>query len=150
DVGPVVDDDNGPGIPRQLADPDGRFEQPPGRRALRTDLQEPRAAGQIRGGEIRKRPARAAGRLLVQDGAKRADHTASASGWRGSGRPRKRSTNEVLTLPAAKSGSFRIRRWRGIVVLIPSMTVISSVRRMRAMASWRSRPWTMILAIIES
>ena len=37
-----------------------------------------------------------------------------------------------------------------MLVLIPSITVISSVRRIRAIASCRSRPWTMILAIIES
>jgi hypothetical protein len=37
-----------------------------------------------------------------------------------------------------------------MVVLIPSMTVISSVRFMRAIASGRSRPWVMIFAIIES
>ena len=33
---------------------------------------------------------------------------------------------------------------------MPSMTVMSSVRFMRAIASWRSRPCVMILAIIES
>ena len=65
-------------------------------------------------------------------------------------RAMKRSMNAVLSLPATKSGSVRILRCSGIVVLMPSMTVISSVRRMRAIASWRSRPWTMILAIIES
>ena len=43
--------------------------------------------------------------------------------------------NEVLSWPAWKSGSLRIFRWSGTVVLIPSMTVISSVRRMRAIAS---------------
>ena len=71
---------------------------------------------------------------------------AAAGRWRA----KKRSMNDVLSLPATNSGSFRIRRCSGIVVLMPSMTVISSVRRMRAIASWRSRPWTMILAIIES
>ena len=34
-----------------------------------------------------------------------------------------------------KSGSLRILRCSGIDVLMPSMTVISSVRRMRAIAS---------------
>ena len=58
--------------------------------------------------------------------------------------------NDVPSRPAMKSGSARIFRCSGIDVLMPSMTVISSVRRMRAIASWRSRPWTMILAIIES
>ena len=57
---------------------------------------------------------------------------------------------DVLRRPAMKSGSPRIFRCSGIDVLMPSMTVISSVRRIRAIASWRSRPWTMILAIIES
>src|SRR5262249_44276719 len=66
------------------------------------------------------------------------------------GRERKRSMNDVLSLPATNSGSFRIRRCSGIVVLIPSITVISSVRFMRAIASCRSRPWTMIFAISES
>jgi len=56
----------------------------------------------------------------------------------------------VLNRPAAKSASARIFRCSGTVVLMPSTTVISSVRRMRAIASCRSRPWTMILAIIES
>ena len=56
----------------------------------------------------------------------------------------------VLRRPATKSGSARILRCSGIEVLMPSMTVISSVRRMRAIASCRSRPCTMILAIIES
>jgi len=43
--------------------------------------------------------------------------------------------NEVLKWPAIKSGSCRIRRCSGIVVLIPSMVVISRVRRIRAIAS---------------
>ena len=37
-----------------------------------------------------------------------------------------------------------------MLVLMPSMVVISSVRFMRAIASARSRPWTINLAIIES
>ena len=62
----------------------------------------------------------------------------------------KRSMNAVPSRPATKSGSARILRCRGTVVLMPSMTVISSVRRMRAIASCRSRPWAMILASSES
>ena len=62
----------------------------------------------------------------------------------------KRSMKAVLMRPAWKSGSFMIFRCSGAEVLIPSMTVISSVRRMRAIASRRSRPCTMIFAIIES
>ena len=65
-------------------------------------------------------------------------------------RARNCSMNAVLSLPATKSGSLRIFRCSGIDVLIPSITVISSVRRMREIASWRSRPCTMIFAIIES
>ena len=56
----------------------------------------------------------------------------------------------VLSRPATKSGSFSTFRCSGMEVLIPSTTDISRVRFMRAMASCRSRPCTMILAIIES
>src|SRR4029450_1384241 len=62
----------------------------------------------------------------------------------------KRSMNDVLSFPAMKSGSLMIFSCIGTVVLIPSTTVISSVRRIRAIASCRSRPCTMLLAIIES
>ena len=62
----------------------------------------------------------------------------------------KRFMKAVLRRPAAKSCSARIRRCSGTFVLIPSMTVISSVRRIRAIASWRSRPYAITLAIIES
>src|SRR5262249_60765802 len=66
------------------------------------------------------------------------------------GRDRKRSMNDVLSLPATNSGSFRMRRCSGTVVLIPSMTLISSVRFIRAIASCRSRPWTITFAMRES
>jgi hypothetical protein len=62
----------------------------------------------------------------------------------------KRSMKWVESLPAMKSGSSRIRRCSGIVVLMPSTTKKSSARRPRPIASSRSRPQTMSLAISES
>src|SRR5262249_47579449 len=53
---------------------------------------------------------------------------------------RNRSRKRVSNLPARKSGSSRMRRCSGMFVLIPSTTMTSSERRMRAMASARSRP----------
>ena len=52
--------------------------------------------------------------------------------------------------PSTNAGSPRTFRWKGIVVFTPSTIVSSRARRMRAMASDRSRPWTMILAMSES
>ena len=57
---------------------------------------------------------------------------------------------EQIRIAAGQRLSFRILRCSGTDVLMPSITVISSVRRIRAIASWRSRPWTMIFAIRES
>jgi len=47
----------------------------------------------------------------------------------------------VSRRPAWKSGSSRMRRCSGMLVLMPSTTDICRQRRMRAIASGRSRPW---------
>src|SRR6185436_13446641 len=67
-------------------------------------------------------------------------------GWRisgGIGRQEaaaNRSMNRVESRPSTKSGSSRIRRCIGMVVLIPSTTNRSSARRAREIASIRVRP----------
>ena len=87
----------------------------------------------------------------IEDGVeRREDYAVSASLPDLAGGVMNRSMKPVLSRPATKSCSAMIRRCSGTEVLMPSITVISSVRRMRAIASWRSRPWTMIFAIIES
>jgi hypothetical protein len=58
--------------------------------------------------------------------------------------------NGGAQLPGDELGSARIRRCSGIVVLIPSIVVISSVRFHARDRFGRSRPWTISLAIIES
>ena len=50
-----------------------------------------------------------------------------------------RSINRVEMLPELKSGSLRILRCIGMVVLIPSTTMASRARRMRAIARSRVR-----------
>src|SRR5437870_4924629 len=62
----------------------------------------------------------------------------------------KRSRKAVEKRPFWKSGSSRMRRCSGIVVLIPSITHSSNARRIRARASSRVRPWTISFAINES
>src|ERR1019366_1290374 len=146
----IVDDDACTGRVGALDNQRRRVEQPAARGVLRAHLQERRAAGETRRREIDERPPRGGGDLGVNDGVeRREDHTASAS-RPARGRARKGSMNDGLSLPGMNSGSARMRRGMGMLVLMPSMTVISSVRFMRAIASCRSRPWTMILAIIES
>src|SRR5260370_9625856 len=61
-----------------------------------------------------------------------------------------RSMKCVSRRPLAKSSSAQIFQWSGIEVFTPSTTKISSARFIRAMASERSRPATMSLAIVES
>src|SRR5262249_5982614 len=63
---------------------------------------------------------------------------------------RNRSMKRVDRLPATKSGSRRVRLWRGIEVWIPSTTKKSRARCMRAIASLRLRSWTMSLPTSES
>src|SRR6185295_13717157 len=60
------------------------------------------------------------------------------------------SRNFVSSVPAANAGSATMRRWSGMLVLIPSTVNASSAARERAMASARSRPETISLAIIGS
>ena len=48
---------------------------------------------------------------------------------------KKRSMKPVSSLPAMKSGSSMIWRWSGMEVLMPSTTMVSRARRMRAIAS---------------
>src|SRR5690606_27038369 len=114
-------------------------------------LEERGAAVEDGARDIRRLPSRRRGRLGVHDrlqGRKgdQADSARSVFFCCGMNR----SMNAVPGRPAWKSGSPRIRRCSGTDVWMPSMTVISSVRRIRAIASCRSRPWTMIFAIIES
>ena len=60
------------------------------------------------------------------------------------------ATNEVSNRPALNSSSARTRRWNGIVVDTPSISVSASERRIRAAASSRVSPQVMILAMSES
>ena len=52
----------------------------------------------------------------------------------------------VSMRPAWKSGSSMMRRCSGMLVLMPSTTITSRQRRMRAIASSRSRPYVISLA----
>ena len=55
--------------------------------------------------------------------------------------------NRVSTRPAWKSGSSMIRRCSGMLVLMPSTTITSRQRRMRAIDLRRGRgPYVMSLA----
>jgi hypothetical protein len=56
----------------------------------------------------------------------------------------------VLKLPATNSGCASSAAWNGMLLLMPRMTKALSASRMREMASLRSRPCTISLAIIES
>src|SRR6185295_19019945 len=153
DVSAIVDDDLRAAAMGGAHDGGRRVEQlGPGHR-LGSKLEKPCAAVEERVGQIEELPAGSRRGIGVDDGAQRVRSRYTASARRPPlvlGRARKRSMNEVLSLPATNSGSASTRRCSGIVVLIPSTTVISSVRFIRAIASARSRPWTMILAIIES
>src|SRR2546422_356881 len=90
------------------------------------------------GGEegVEVAPAR---RRPVEDDVQRRVH----QGWR-------RAPSALVKRPSTKAGSFRILKWKGMVVFTPSITVSLSARRMRSIASARSRPGTMILPRSES
>ena len=60
-------------------------------------------------------------------------------------RSRTSSTHLVECLKAAKSGCFKIAKSAGMVVWIPSTTISSSARMVRAIAVGRSLPHTMSL-----
>jgi hypothetical protein len=56
----------------------------------------------------------------------------------------------VLKSPAVKRGCASNAAWNGTLLEMPRITKPFSASRMRAIASLRSRPCTMSLAIIES
>ena len=56
----------------------------------------------------------------------------------------------VYTSPARKAGVAIAAWWKGIVVLMPSITNSPRARSARASASARSRPQTMSFATSES
>ena len=140
DVGAIVNNDNGPVRSSQLDDPIAHCQIFAAAQPLRPDLEKSCAASQARPREVGHAPTRGLGRISVKDGVQAGKvpisnaQTASASfPW-----PLvllNRSMNDVLSLPAMKSGSCRMRRCSGMVVLTPSMTAMSSVRRIRAIAS---------------
>ena len=159
EVGAVVDDDRRADTARRMRDDRvAEVEERAGRRAAWRGAECSVAPpSRKRAREIERRPAGARRRVDVEDrvqsGNRSVDDRLRALRQRPGGSwllGMNRSMNAVLSRPAWKSGSLRIFRCSGTVVLMPSMTVISSVRRMRAIASCRSRPCTMILAIIES
>ena len=104
---------------------------------LRPQLQEPRATCEERLGKVDCPPAGLRGDIGIDNGLKgrevRQCRPVSANSL---GFGANRSMNPVLRRPARKSASLRIFRCSGTEVLMPSMTVISSVRRIRAIASW--------------
>jgi len=111
-----------------------QLEKIPGRKLFRADLNPGGAAIQEGAREIGRRPAGALSRIDIQDGVE-GGYDASASDPVALGAGANRAMNEVFTFPAAKSGSLMIFNCSDTVVLMPSTTVISSVRRMRAIAS---------------
>ena len=121
----------------RLGDPHHRVAQVEkvcGRKLFGADLNPGGATIQEGAREIGGRPAGALSRIDIQDGVE-GGYDASASDPVALGAGANRSMNEVFTFPAAKSGSLMIFNCSDTVVLMPSTTVISSVRRMRAIAS---------------
>src|SRR5204863_5101958 len=115
------------------------------RRGLGANLNEARASGETGGGHSRHGEARPRDEVGVNDGVERRKRqTASARFFCSPGFSpvfgAKRSMKPVLSRPARKSASLRIFKCIGIVVLTPSTTDISSARRIRTIASCRSRP----------
>ena len=136
DVGAIVHDDDRARLVRALHDILAHAEELAARRVLASDLNEAGAAREVRVGQRGHRPSRPASHLVVDDGVERGQvQTASARFLSLSVAGAKRSMNFVLNRPARKSGSFRMRRCIGIVVLTPSTTDISSARFMRTIAS---------------
>jgi len=131
----IVHDDRG-GAAGHRNDRIGDVERPLQRTRFGSKLKARRAAVENGAREIQNSPAMRGGDFNVEDRVEPGQrHTASrrrspfrAGDWN-------RSMNDVLRFPAWKSGSARILRCMGIVVLMPSITVISRVRRMRAIAS---------------
>jgi hypothetical protein len=56
----------------------------------------------------------------------------------------------VSKLPLTKSGCASSAAWNGMLLETPRITKPSRASRMRAIASFRSAPCTISLAIIES
>ena len=114
-------------------------EEGSGRKWLGAKLNERCAPIEERAGKIGGRPSRPGRRVDVDYRVQRATgqpaYALSASDPVAFGARAKRSMNAVLSFPATKSGSAMIFRCSGTVVLMPSMTVISSVRRILAIAS---------------
>ena len=141
DVGAIVHDDLAPPADARSTIAAGCVEQRRDERLLGADLQQRRAAVQTRRREVDERPAGARADVGVADrveGSERASasakarsdsevaevktsalvtcdrvQTASAS-WPRGRRARNCSMNDVLSWPATKSGSLRIRRCSGI------------------------------------
>ena len=109
---------------------------------FRAKLQHTRAAGEKRARNVQRMQARPARRIDIDDGvqAVTTNHKpptgyAVSASLVSFGAAANRSMKAVLSRPAMKSGSLMILSCSGTVVLMPSMTVISSVRRIRAIAS---------------
>src|SRR5262245_26668284 len=122
DVCSIVDDEDRAAFTSQRHGGSGKLEERGAGKMLRANLQEARAAAQARAGEIDCRPASRISRICIDDDVERLESDAgqTASARRPPpGRDWKRSMNDVLRRPAWKSGSARIRRCIGIVVLMP-------------------------------
>ncbi len=153
EVGTVVHDDRRAVAVRQLATTSSHSAR---NRSEGSDF----ALIWISGRRRRGRHARASGRLPagpsrnvgVEDGVERREtcgQAVSASlpslGWRHESVHEGRAQPAGMEIGVVQDLQMQRHRRR-----MPSMTVMSSVRLMRAIASWRSRPCVMILAIIES
>src|SRR5262249_5319511 len=144
DVHAIVDEEESAVLPGGRADRVGGGEQVAVRRRLLAKLEAADADCEETARQLRRVRCGSAGvagdRIHGRESEAHAAYAEAA----------KRSMKRVERRPSMKSVSSRMRRCSGMVVFTPSMTKKSRARRPRPMASSRSRPQTISLAIRES
>src|SRR5688572_16339165 len=126
DISAIVHDHAGTGRTRERDDLLAHRQEGTARGLLAADLDETGTAGEVRLSEAGNRPACGTRDLIVDDGVQRRTYQTASARFFFSCAPggAKRSMNLVLNRPARKSGSLRMRRFIGIVVLTPSCKAI--------------------------
>ena len=136
EIGSVVDDHRRVVGSRCSDDAVAEIEKGAGRELLGANLETSGSAIQKGTSQVRRAPPGAMCDVDVNDGVERREGDQAVSArlvFFGCGM--NRSMKAVLKRPAWKSGSFRIFKCNGTDVRMPSMTVMSSVRLIRAIAS---------------